>query len=324
LFEGGKVILAGDVGATKILLEVGESRSGAWQTRFAQRYATHDELNFPEMLRVFLAEWKSQDTSGHGINAAAFGVAGPLQGNAVQMTHRPWPVDGELIASRLDIPKVRIVNDLAAAAHGIDWLQPEDLLEIQPGEVMAEEPRVVIGVGTGLGVAYCIRAGGHVHAVGGEGGHASFAPTSLQQAGLWHTIFATRGRVSNEDILSGTGLQLVYSYTSEQGVVLDPESISRGAIERSDQKCTEAMDLFAEILGSVAGDHALAVVARGGVYLTGGIVAKIAPWLRHGKFRTAFSGKSPHEALLASIPITAVTSERAVVLGSARFAAESL
>jgi glucokinase len=101
-----------------------------------------------------------------------------------------------------------------------------------------------------------------------------------------------------------------------------PEDITAGAIERKDAKCTGALDLFAECMAGVAGDHALAVLARGGVYLTGGIVVKITSWLQTDHFRSAFCAKGPHSAMLMRIPVRAVTSERVVVIGAARLACE--
>lgn len=323
------MILAGDVGATKILLEVGETRSGRWNSLFARRYATSSDVNFLDLLREFLAEWEPVKPAGRPFSAAAFGVAGPAEGNRVKMTHRPWVVDGDLIARRLSIPRVRVANDLAAAAHGIDWLEAHELAEIQPGEALPNEPRVVMGVGTGLGVSYRVRIDGKLREVSGEAGHANFAPASIKQVGLWHEIYTTHGRVSNEDVLSGAGLQHVYAYTSGLGAHIPgarempaPDEITAGAIERSDARFTLALDLFAACLAGVAGDHALAVLARGGVYLTGGIVAKITSWLQTEHFRAAFCAKGQLSAMLMRVPVHAVKSERVVVIGAARLASE--
>jgi glucokinase len=316
------VILAGDVGATKILLEVGETRSGAWKSHFSKRYATRNEVNFPDVLHEFLAEYEPMKAKGDAFTAAGFGVAGPASNNKVKMTHRPWVVDGDLISRRFPIPKVRVVNDLAAAAHGIDWLREDELAEIQPGEAMANEPRVVLGVGTGLGVSYRVCVDGHMHEVSGEAGHSNFAPANLEQVGLWHSIYTAHGRVCDEDILSGVGLQNIYAFTTGQQA-LPADQISAGAIERGDEKCTVALNLFAECLASVAGDHALNVLARGGVYLAGGIVSKITPWLQSEAFRSAFCAKGAHSAMLMRIPVKAVKSERVAVIGAARLASEA-
>jgi len=325
------VILAGDVGATKILLEVGESRTGRWEPVLARRFAAEGAASFSAILEAFLEEWRgSRPGPRQRISAAALGVAGPATGNRVKMTNRPWVVDGDAIARRFRLPRVRVVNDLVASAHGIASVPERERVTIQPGRASAGEPRVVMGVGTGLGVAYLVPVDGRLVEVPGEGGHAGFAPATLEQARLWQSIFASEGRVPAESVLSGRGLVAIHSFLrgtdahpgSLQAQEPPPERITQAALEGSDALCVAALDLFVECLGTVAGDHALAVMARGGVYLTGGIVGKILPRLRNARFREAFRAKAPHSALLMRIPVRAVVSERVGVLGAARLAQE--
>jgi glucokinase len=323
------VILAGDVGATKILLEVGESRTGRWEPVLSRRFATGAAANFSVVLESFLDEWReSRPGAGARITSACFGVAGPATGNRVKMTNRPWVVDGGAIAQRFRVPRVRVVNDLVASAHGIAWIPPRECVTIQPGRAVEGEPRVVLGVGTGLGISYLLAVDGKLRELAGEGGHAGFAPATRQQAELWHAIYAAEGRVSAEMVLSGPGLVNVYAYlqgTHVHPVNLQsplPEKISQAALDGSDALCSAALDLFVECLGTVAGDHALSVMARGGVYLTGGIVGKILPRLQGGRFREAFCAKSPHSAVLMRIPVRAITSERVGVLGAALLATQ--
>jgi glucokinase len=321
------VILAGDVGATKILLEVGEARSGQWAPAFSRRYATRDEVGFPEALREFLDEWKREGGAG-AIDAAAFGVAGPVEGRKVKMTHRPWIVDADFISNRFAIPKVRVANDLGAAAHGIDWVPREDIVEIQPGHADPDEPRVVLGVGTGLGISYRVNVDGKLREIAGEGGHANFAPGNPEHLALWETIYRQQGRCSAEDVLCGRGLMHIWGHVAGRGAHVHgapgfPESheISAGA-DRGDVHCKAAMALFADCLGSVAGDHAVSLMARGGVYLVGGVVSKITPHLASDRFRQSFCAKGMHSAVLMRIPVRAVKSERIGVIGAARLASE--
>jgi glucokinase len=327
--EETRVILAGDVGATKILLEVGVSRTGRWEPVLSRRYATEEAENFSAVLDAFLAEWRaSRPGAGGRITSAGFGVAGPATGNRVKMTNRPLIVDGDAIARRFRVPRVRVVNDLVAAAHGIAWVPSRQCVTIQPGRAVDTEPRVVLGVGTGLGIAYLLPVDGKLRELAGEGGHAGFAPATREQAELWHAIFAAEGRVSAEMILSGRGLANVYEYLRGKKihpVTLHshlPEQISQAALEGSDPLAGAALDLFVECLGTVAGDHALATMARGGVYFTGGIVGKILPRIQSPRFREAFCAKSPHSAALMRIPVRAVTSERVAVLGAALLATQ--
>jgi len=323
------VILAGDVGATKILLEVGGTRTGRWEPMLAKRYATEGAASFSAILEAFLDEWRgTRPNAGLRITAAGFGVAGPASGNRVKMTNRAWVVDGDALASRFHLPKVCVVNDLVAIAHGIPWVGARECVTLQPGRAIETEPRVVLGVGTGLGISYLVNVEGRLHELAGEGGHAGFAPATLEQAELWRSLFAAFGRASAEMVLSGPGLANVYHFLQGRGahpVTMPsplPERITQAGLDGSDALCAAALDLFVECLGTVAGDHALAAMARGGVYLTGGIVAKIVPKLHSPRFREAFCAKAPHSALLMRIPVRAVTSERVGVLGAARLAQE--
>jgi glucokinase len=242
------------------------------------------------------------------------------------MTNRPWTVDGDALAARFRVPKVRVVNDLVAIAHGIAWVPPRESVSIQPGRASDTDPCVVLGVGTGLGIAYLIRIDGALREVAGEGGHAGFAPATDTQMALWQAIYAANGRVSAESILSGHGLARIYSFLHGRGAhpgaapELPPERITEAGLAGTDALCRAALDLFIECLGTVAGDHALATMARGGVFLAGGIVAKIVTRLQQGRFRAAFCAKSPLSALLMKIPVRAITSERVGVLGAARLA----
>jgi len=321
------LILAGDVGATKILLEVGEFRSDRWKTGLARRYSTADAESFPGLLTEFLGEWNGVREKDQRITAAGFGVAGPVHGNKVKMTHRPLVVDGDAIASRFLIPKVVVVNDLAAAAQGIDVLTPRDLATIQEGEAASDAPIVVMGVGTGLGIAYLVpHAEGGYRVVPGEGGHAGFSPTNLQQADLARVIMAAHGRCSAEDVCSGRGLRHVFSFLrthqahekGEAEETVTAEWVAEQA-KLGDSVAESALELFVECMGAVAGDHALSVMARGGVYLTGGVVARMHERMRAGRFSEMFCAKGAMSAELMKIPVRAVTSERVALLGAAKF-----
>ena len=298
------MILAGDVGATKILLEVGDARSGAWKSALARRYATAEAESFASVLGEFLGEWRKLGGGSRRIAAGAIGVAGPASGNKVTMTHRPWTIDGDSLSARFGIGKARVVNDLVAVAHGIEWVDKREMVTIQPGKAVAGEPRVVLGVGTGLGIAYLVPTeDGGYRELPGEGGHMGFSPASAAQTDLWRYVHSIHGRVSAEDVASGRGLNHIHE--------CNPGADS-----------TLALALFSECLGNIAGDHALAVLARGGVYLAGGVVAKNIAAIRDGRFRESFCAKSPHSALMMKIPVRAISSERVGVLGAARLASK--
>jgi glucokinase len=315
------MILAGDVGATKILLEAGELRGDRWEPLLDRRYSTAEAANFATVLGEFVDECAHADIAPARFEAAAIGVAGIRQGNKVKMTHHAWSVDGDAIASRFSIPKVTVVNDLAATANGIDLLSPSEIVTIQPGRASPSDPRVVIGVGTGLGIAYLIPDGkGGYREIPGEGGHAGFAPATPAQLEVWKSVFMQRGRVSAEDVVSGRGLPRIHASLRGATEEQDAEQIANAA-EAGDSCSIAALELFSECLGNVAGDHALSLLARGGVYLAGGVIVKLLPRIDKARFREAFCAKSPHSALMMEIPVKAATSDRLAILGAAKIAA---
>ena len=286
------MILAGDVGGTKILLEVGELRSGRWQPALARRYLVADFATMEHVLEAFLAEWREARPPRARITAGAIGVAGPALGNRVTMTNRPWRLDGDHLGERFKIPGLKLLNDLAAAAWGLDLLAPRDFLTLQAGKAVEGGNRVVIGVGTGLGVAYLLDSGTDPNrVVAGEGGHVGFSPATPQQVELWQKLSRTHPRVEAEHVVCG------------------------GALER------DGAEMFAANLGNVAGDQALNVMACGGVFLCGGVIARCAPSIKKDAFSAAFAAKGALSSVLMRIPVRAVTNEKIALLGAARVAA---
>ena len=324
------MILAGDVGATKILLEAGDFRSDRWVAAIARRYLIADFDNFHAVIARFLEEWEAVKPARARLTAAAIGAAGPLQGNTITMTHRAWKIDSDTIFRRFSIPRVRVLNDLAAAAHGLELMGSREVQTIQPGKAAPGEPRVILGVGTGLGVAYLIPNKSTptpiFQVLPGEGGHVGFSPASAEQVALWQAMYAQHGRVEAEQVCSGVGLANIYEALRGRGeCAAAPEKadaawISRNAAEKKDPTCIAALDLFAECLGNIAADHALATMARGGVYLAGGVIAKLAPSFNQERFRAAFRAKSLFSAQLMRIPVKLVTNERIALMGAARVA----
>lgn len=321
------MILAGDVGATKILLEAGDFRSGTWTPVHSRRFGTADFEGIAPVLEAFLEELKPVARRAR-ITGACLGIAGPVSRNKGTMTHRPWSFDGDALARRHGLARLSIVNDLAACAHGLERLGPRDLVTIQRGTPVADAPRVVLGVGTGLGVAYLIPRGkGAMEVVPGEGGHAGFSPATMEQYELWRALFAAHGRVEAEHVVSGRGLSNIHEYLARHGdaptgapEIAEPAWIVEGATVRGDPACRLALDMFIECLGNVAGDHALSCFARGGVYLCGGVAAKLGKLIASPRFLSAFCAKGAFSNTMMKIPVKLVSSERLAVLGAAHVA----
>jgi glucokinase len=324
-------LLAGDVGGTKTLLEVGTLHQGRWQPVFTARYAAADYADLPAVLRTFLQQWAVQSPSHGTLTAACFGVAGPAFDNRAQMTNLPWIVDGPALAAEFGIARVQVVNDFAAAAHGVELLDSTDVVVLQAGEALPSAPRIVIGAGTGLGVAYLIATGSGYTVIAGESGHAAFAPASLEQLELWRDLYTRHGRVSAEDVVSGAGLARIYEFierkaggqaasASEMRARPTPAAITQAALAQGDLLSLRALDLFIACYGEVAGNCALAVLARGGVYVAGGIAPRIISRLREGGFLAAFTAKGAHTDTMRKMPLRVVSHDRLGLLGCALIA----
>jgi glucokinase len=253
-------------------------------------------------------------------------VAGPIEGRTAQLTNAPWRIDADALSARLAIPTLILRNDFEAAAAGLDDVDPALCTTLQAGEFSAALPRVVIGAGTGLGVAYVIPARSGPHIIAGEGGHAGFAPADAREIELLRFVLGETPRVTAEHLLSGAGLVRLYAFVSGE---LPSDVRERGAaavaarFDRHEYAAMDTLRLFASILGAVAGDHALAVLATGGVFVAGGIAPRFAGVLAQPSFITAFRAKGKHAALMARIPVRLIGDPRLGLLGAARLALEA-
>lgn len=339
-------LLAGDVGGTKTnlaLLEAEGRGEGALRPLREIRTATFHSSEYPgleEVVAAFLAEGGSDG----GIDAACFGIAGPVLDGRVATPNLAWEVDGRRLAARLPAPRVLLINDLVATAHGLPALGPGHLHELQAGEPEApregEGNRVLVAAGTGLGVAFLPRLGGEWHPVDSEGGHVDFAARSDEEVDLLRYLRARLGgRVSVERVLSGPGLVHLYEFlrdTGREGPSPEVEPILAGesggdagaAIGTEGLRgagiCASALRLFASVYGAVAGNVALLGTATGGVYLGGGIAPKILPALAAGEFVSAFQDKGRFAPYLRRLAVRVVLDDRAALRGAARRAAHLL
>lgn len=320
------MILAGDVGATKVLLRL--AAPGGRGAPLEARFASRDYPDFHSVLREFLDLARSRRGAAIAIEQACFGVAGPVARGRAKLTNLPWRIDAEAIAARFRIGEVLLLNDLAAAAHGIAALRQRDFATLQPGSALRDAPRVVIGAGTGLGVAYVIPQPDQDIVVAGEGGHAAFAPRDELELDLWRHLHGVQGRVSVEDVVSGPGLERIYRFLRARdapralpGRALSAIEIGKAARRGRDRLAARALDLFIGAYAGSAADHALAVLARGGIFLVGGIAPAILWRLREGGFVRAFNRCGVHRRLARAMPVRVVREERVVLLGAAQLAA---
>lgn len=308
------MILAGDLGGTKTLLALAEPGPDGPRIVREERFASGDFAVFSDLLTRFL------DPVRQPLHAACFGLAGPTDGRTAKLTYLPWQLDSAELQERFGIGRVVLANDFAAAAGGLALLSPTQLLRLQPGSPKIHAPQVIVGAGTGLGVAGLLWSAGAYRVVPGEGGHQGFAPQSAQEAALWAWLFARRGRVTAEDVISGAGLSRVHEFLS--GEVKEAAVISAGAIAGNDAQALAAVELWLGAYGSLAGDVALSWLACGGVFIAGGIAAKLLPNYPADSFLRAFNAKREHAALARRMPVQVVIEERLGLLGALAMAAD--
>ncbi len=312
-------LLAGDIGGTKTLLRI-DTESGM----FRKSYPSAGYGGLAEMLDEFLLEAGTRE-----IGAACFALAGPVSGRKVRLTNLPWEVDADALAARFAISRVMLVNDFEAVGHGIAALQPDDLLTLQAGEPLRHGTRVAAGAGTGMGVAWLAWTGAAYAVHPSEGGHVDFAPVNELQQGLLGYLQQRHGHVSYERIVSGPGLLAIYEYLRDSGRAA-PSSRLIQAMDADDAaaaithfarfedepiaRMTE--DVFVAVYGAFVGNLALLVLPRGGIYVAGGIAAKISQVLQRGDFTRAFLDKGRYTGLLESMPLHIVTNPDVGLMGA--------
>lgn len=314
------MILCGDIGATKSLLGLAEKMDDGFRIGFVQRYENRDWPNFEDLIDDFLNAAGAATGRAMQLKAAGFGVAGPKGPTGVRMTNLDWHLSSASLKAVLGGAPVCLLNDFEANAHGIDDLAPDGLLTLQRGKDDPDFPQLVIGAGSGLGVAYRVRTDDGAKVVAGEGGHIGFSPRSTRQAGLWLHLQEHLGRVSAEHVISGPGLVRAYEWMKRGRATddLDGEAVWERA-QAGEGDARKALSIFLDAFGAVAGDHALSVLARGGVFVTGSVASRLlqnsaAPFL------AAFRDKGPHSRLAATLPIYLVTDRHLPMLGAARAA----
>jgi glucokinase len=325
------MILAGDIGGTNSRLALFAQESDRLRltletTYFSQR---HDGLG--EILQLFLAE------TGARVQTACCGIAGPVVHGRVIASNLPWTADAAEISRETGIPSVFLINDLLAHASGIDDLEAGDLVSLKSAP-SAEGNAALIAAGTGLGEGGLYWDGKQRHAFAAEGGHADFAPRNELEVKLHVYLMGKFGHVSCERVLSGPGLKNIYNFLRDSGLDSEPDwlkdelraapdpvaVISRHGLESKSAICERALDIFTAIYGAEAGNLALRMLATGGVFLTGGIAAKILPKLQSPIFGTAFVDKGRMKPLLESIPVKVIMNDRVGLIGAARYVTRSL
>ncbi len=322
------MILAGDIGGTKVHVALFTGRGRQPHLVAERRFATRNYASLEAILKAFLSAQHAT------IRAACFGVAGPIVNGRCKPLNFPWTIDTRQLQRTLKLQQVHLLNDLEALAYGIETLPLRAFATLNLGHRQPHGPVAVIAAGTGLGEAILIWDGARYRAIPSEGGHTEFGPRTPLEMELWR--YATRrfGHVSYERVVSGPGKVVIYEFLKATGRGQEPAwlrkqfigtdqsvVISDRALDGRSALCVKALDLFVSIYGAEAGNLALKALATGGVYIGGGIAPAIMPKMRDGTFMKAFIDKGRLSSVVSRIPVHVVLEQKAGLYGAAAYAA---
>ena len=324
-----RYLLAADVGGTKVALALAAAGDARPEIVAHRVYACQEFDGLQPIIAKFLQQPQVAEHR-EAIAAACFAVAGPVAANSATLTNLDWKISGNALAVELRLPEVRLVNDFAAAGLGITRLAPNELETLQAGSPVVQAARLIVGAGTGLGVGLLTWQDNGYTVHPSEAGHADFAPMDELQDKLLGHLRRTYGRVSYERVVSGPGLMRIFSFLQEIGAGIPSkqlrdadkkrqdtaELIVEFALAKLDPLAVRALDLFVAFYGAFAGNMALAALARGGVYIAGGIAPRIAPKLKEGAFMRAFTSKGRFSEMLATMPVHIVMNPQVGLYGA--------
>lgn len=322
------MILAGDIGGTNTRIALFEEEDGGTLKMTLERvYPSREYKGLEDIVTVFFGGRKES------IDCACFGVAGPVVQGQVSTPNLAWVVNAAQLARQAGIEAVWLINDLQAHASGIDDLAVKDFVALNRIEKKVGNA-ALIAAGTGLGEAGLYWDGAHCRPFPCEGGHTDFAPRNDVEIALLEYLLKKFGHVSCERVVSGPGLGNIYEFLRDTGTEEEPEwlkeqlrssadpvaVVSENGLQAKARICERALDIFVSIYGAEAGNLALKLMATGGLFISGGIAAKILPKLTGPAFMEAFVSKGRLRPLLEAIPVKVIVNDRVGLIGAARHA----
>ncbi|MGB9031636.1 MAG: glucokinase [Acidobacteriaceae bacterium] len=323
------MILAGDVGGTKVDLALYAFEHRELVHVRDERYPAHEFNGLEEIVRRFLSE-----SSNPEITAACFGVPGPVRGGRLRLTNLPWVLDTRELSAGLNITHLFLINDLEANGYGVAELTPEQMFTLNQGDPSTVGNRALVSAGTGLGEGVLVWNGKTHVPMASEGGHCDYAARNPLEIELLTWLMQKfDGRVSFERVVSGPGLTNIYTFLRDQKHMDEPDWLRQRMVaedpnavigevgeEGKSELCAKALEVFAAAYGAEAGNMVLKVLATGGMYIGGGIAPKILKTMRSGGFMQAFIDKGRLSELLIHTPVHVILESRAALMGAAAYA----
>jgi glucokinase len=320
------MILAGDVGGTKVHLALYDFINGKLKYSRDERYPAKEYTGLEEIVKEFLSADK--------VTAACFGVPGPVRDGRLRLTNLPWTLDSRELSVNLGITHVFLINDLEANGYGVAELAADQIYTLSEGDASQIGNRALIAAGTGLGEALLIWNGRTHTPYPSEGGHTDFAPRNEDEIDLLRFLKQKyNGRISYERVVSGPGLTNIYEFLREVRGIDEPAwlaeriasedpnaVITELALAAKSEICDKALDMFVSAYGAETGNLALKLLSVGGVYIGGGIAPRILEKIKDGTFMKAFTDKGRLSQLLINMPVRVILESRAALAGAAAYA----
>lgn len=315
-------VLIGDIGGTNARFALVAERGA--KPSLLSHEATADHPDPSSAIRSSLA--KAGDRLPPP-RSAILAIAGRVDGPEVQLTNAHWKVAGQRIAADFDLSTAVVVNDYVPVAAGAAGIAPDDLTPVGPCPPVSGGARVVLGPGTGFGVAALVPYSAHLAIISTEAGHTDIGPADAFEEQVWHALERVEDRITVETVLSGPGLARLHAAvahvrTGQRHDKIDPAAVTEAGLNASDPHAVETLALFARVLGRVCGDLALTFLATSGVYIGGGIAPRIVKLLQESGFRAAFEKKAPFAAMMKQIPTSVITVHDPAFNGLAALASE--
>jgi glucokinase len=321
------MILAGDVGGTKVHLALYDFTNGKLTYNRDEKYPAKEFSGLEEIVKQFVGAEK--------ITAACFGVPGPVRDGRLRLTNLPWTLDSRDLSASCNIQHVFLINDLEANGYGVAELSADQIYTLSEGDPSQIGNRALIAAGTGLGEGI-LAWNGRIHVpYPSEGGHVDYAPRNEDEIDLLRFLKQKyNGRISFERVVSGMGMRSIYEFLRDVKGVEEPvwlaekiaavddanSVITEMGLAAKSELCEKTLDMFVSAYGQEAGNLALKVLSVGGLYVGGGIAPRILEKLKDGTFMKAFTDKGRLSQLLINMPVRIILESRAALMGAAAYA----
>ena len=317
--------ILGDIGGTNTRLALAESPSS--KLLHIQYFENKDFEHLDQIISKYL---NALDLGTPGsVENAAIAVAGPIKGDQIELTNVNFGFSQVEYKQKFGFNRLNIINDFTALAYSLPHMTEDDLIQVGGGKIEENANKLVIGPGTGMGMAALIPCdisdadgGSYIHwqPIPSEAGHSTYSPNTEREFQLVRALRKQFYRVSVERLISGVGIKTIYDTLAKiDGTAINdltPSQISKLALDAEDDLAVEALNLFCNILGRTAGDHCLHFSAFGGVYIAGGIIPKILPFFLKSDFRRIFEKKGRMAELTKNVATNIITHKYPALIGA--------